>query len=144
MANWLGTRSVCDAGESTTIDIGAAVSGEDSIEEIFGVSLRRWMSFDESTKILTLTDAPIFVRIPRLSLRFRAGNDDGTRDADFTITLNGSVLASLHNTLLFEETLNYEEDRVERRGTSTVVREITDNDYQPTPHTPIRHRYVRC
>lgn len=120
-----------DAGETTTIDIGAKVSGETTIEEIFGVLLRRWMSFDASTKILSITDAPIFRTDTEITLRFRAGNSDGTRDADLTLTLNGSVLAALHNSLYFYECWNYntENDRIRVRGTTTTVPEMVDNDY---------------
>ena len=120
-----------DAGESTTIDIGAKVSGEDTIEEVFGVSLRRWLSFGESTNILTITDAPTVRKDTEITLRFRAGNDDGTRDADLTLTLNGSVLASLHNSLYFYECRNYNDDndRITVRGATTTVPEMVDNDY---------------
>ena len=118
-----------DAGESTTIDIGAKVSGEDEIEEVFGVLLQSWLSYDPTTKILTITDAPVVREDIAFTVRFRARNSDGARAANFVLTLNGSVLASLHNTLFFKECVNYEDGRVEVRGSSTVVSEMTDNDY---------------
>ena len=37
---------------------------------------------------------------------------------------------SLHNSLFFKNPLNSLPGRVERRGTSTIVNEMTDNDYR--------------
>ena len=54
----------------------------------------------------------------------------------YIITLKGSVLASLHNMLFFEEPLNFEPGRITRRGTTTIVPELTDNKKETfTTHT---------
>ena len=118
------------AGETATVDIGALVTDADDIEEIFGLQFH-WMEYNESTKILTLKDAPIVREDTEIRIRFLASNDDGKTPENYIVTLKGSVLASLHNSLFFEEPLNYEPEsgRVKRRGTSTIVKELTDNDY---------------
>ena len=116
-----------NAGESTTIDIGALVPNADTVEEIFGLQFH-WMDYNEATKILTLTDAPIVRDDTEIRIRYEAENQNGVEPADFVITLKASVLASLHNMLFFEEPINYEPERVTRQGTSTVVTQLTDND----------------
>lgn len=120
-----------DAESNATIDISALVSGAVRIEWRYGLQ-RSWMAFDGA--VLTLTDAPAYrdERCFRVGFRAydsRAFNADSA-DADFTITLNGSVLASLHSTLFFAEPINYEDGRVTEHGNpTTVVSEISDNDY---------------
>ena len=114
------------AGETATVDIGALVSGAEKVEEIFGLQFH-WMEYNEATKILTLTDAPIIREDTNIKIRFIATNADGETPADYIITLKGSVLASLHNMLFFEEPLNFEPGRITRRGTTTIVPELTDN-----------------
>ena len=114
------------AGESATVDIGALVSGAEKVEEIFGLQFH-WMAYNEATKILTLLEAPIVRDDTDIRIRFIATNADGETPANVIITLKGSVLASLHNMLFFEEPLNFELGRVTRRGTSTIVPELTDN-----------------
>ena len=118
-----------NAGEDLRIDVGARVSGADSIEEVFGAEITSWMDYDEQTRILTLTDAPIIRYDEAIEVRFRAWNPDGSSEADFVITLKGSVLASLHNSLYFKECLNYEDGRVRVQGRTTEITEMTDNDY---------------
>ena len=119
-----------DAGAAATIDVGARVSGADRVEEVFGAEIRSWMSYDEAMQVLTLTDAPIIRDDEVIVVRFRAWDTDDSSEADFVITLKGSVLASLHNSLFFKDCVNYEGNRVEIRGTSTKISEITDNDYE--------------
>ena len=121
-------RSI-SAGESATLNIGALVSDADEIEEIFGMQFR-WMEFDESTNRLILTDAPIIGEDTDIRIRFIARNAEGEEPADVIITLNASVFATLHNTLFFEEPINYLPGRVQRRNASTIVTELTDNDYK--------------
>ena len=121
-------RTDINAGETRRINIGALVTDAASIEEIFGLQFQ-WMDYNESTQILTLTDAPIIREDTDIRIRFLASNDEGEVPADYIITLNASVLASLHNSLFFVEPLNYEPGRVTRRGTQIIVTELTDNDY---------------
>ena len=116
------------AGETATVDIGALVTDADDIEEIFGLQFR-WMEWNEAIKILTLRDAPIVRDDTEIRIRFLASNDDGKTPEDYIVTLKGSVLASLHNSLFFEEPINYEDGRIKRRGTSIIVPELSDNDY---------------
>ena len=120
-------RRTISAGETATVDIGALVSDAEEVDEIFGVQYQ-WMEWNEATQILTLKDAPIVREDTDIKIRFLASNVDGDTPADYIITLNSSVLASLHNTLFFEEPLNYEPGRVQRRNSNTVVTELTDND----------------
>ena len=120
-------RSI-SAGESATLNIGQLVSDADEIEEIFGLQFR-WMDYNESTQILTLKDAPIVGEDTDIRIRFIASNAEGEEPADVIITLNASVFATLHNTLFFEEPINYLPGRVQRRNSSTIVTELTDNDY---------------
>ena len=119
------------AGETKTINVGSLVAGANKIEEIFGIQFQ-WMEFDEEAMQLILNDAPIFRENTVIRIRFEAENTEGRTPADLVITLKGSVLASLHNTLLFEEPLNYEPEsgRITRHGTSTIVTELNDNNYK--------------
>ena len=96
-------QSAIDAGGTLTIDIGSKVSGADEIEEVFGVQYA-WMEWNEATEILTLTDAPRIRKDTNIIIRFVAKNTDGETPADYTITLRGSVFASLHNSLFFKRT----------------------------------------
>ena len=120
-------KRTISASESATVDIGALVPNADTVEEIFGLQFH-WMDYNEATKMLELKDAPIAREDTDITIRFLASNADGDTPADYILTLEGSVLASLHNTLFFSEPLNYEPGRVTRRGTSTIVTELTDND----------------
>ena len=120
-------KRTISAGESATVDIGALVPTADTVEEIFGLQFH-WMDYNEATKMLNLHDAPIVREDTEIRIRFVASNADGDTPADYILTLEGSVLASLHNTLFFEEPLNYEPGRITRRGTSTIVTELTDNN----------------
>lgn len=119
-------RQTINAGESATINIGAKVSGAVEVEELFGLQFH-WMEYNEATKILTLTEAPIVREDTDIKIRFMATNADGETPTDYIITLKGSVLASLHNMLFFEEPLNFEPGRTTRHGTSIIVPELTDN-----------------
>ena len=131
------------AGESATVDIGALVANADAVDEIFGLQFH-WMEYNETTKILTLTDAPILREDTDIRIRFIAKNTDGETPEDVIITLKGSVLASLHNMLFFEEPLNFESGRVTRHGTSTIVPELTDNKKETfTTHTDFQHKHRR-
>ena len=121
-------RTDINAGETRRINIGAKVSGADTLEEIFGMQFQ-WMEWDETAKILTLTDAPIIDEDTDIRIRFIARNAEGEAPADVIITLKASVFATLHKTLFFVEPLNYEPGRVTRRGTQIIVTELTDNDY---------------
>lgn len=130
-------KRTINAGETAQVNVGALVTDADKIEEIFGLQFR-WMEYNESTKILILREAPIVRADTVIRIRFLARNEDGETPGDYVITLKGSVLASLHNSLFFEEPLNYEPEsgRVTRRGTTIVVTELTDNDYTTfSPHT---------
>ena len=118
-----------DAGGNLTIDVGARVSGAERIEEVFGAEIRSWMVWDETARVLTLEKAPILRDDEVILVRFRAWDSDEFSEADFVITLKGSVLASLHNSLLFKSPVNYDGDRISQRGTSTIIREMTDNNY---------------
>ena len=120
-------KRTINAGESATVDIGALVPNADTVEEIFGLQFY-WMDYNEATKMLELKDAPIIREDTEIKISFVAENADGKTPADYIITLNGSVLASLHNTLFFSEPLNYEPGRVQRHNSSTIVTELTDND----------------
>ena len=119
-----------DAQDNATIDISALVSGAVRIEWRYGLQ-RSWMAFDGS--VLTITDAPAYRDERCFRVGFRAYDSRAHAadyaDADFTITLNGSVLASVHSTLFFAEPINYQRGRVVEHGTTTVVDEISDNDY---------------
>ena len=121
-------RTEINAGETRRINIGAKVSGADTLEEIFGMQFQ-WMEWDETAKILTLTDAPIIDEDTDIRIRFIARNAEGEAPADVIITFKASVFATLHKTLFFVEPLNYEPGRVTRRGTQIIVTELTDNDY---------------
>ena len=123
----MAMKRTIHAGESATVDIGALVEDAEKIEEIFGLQFQ-WMDYNEATKLLILTDAPIVREDTNIQIRFIAENDEGETPGDFVVTLKGSVLASLHNTLFFEEPLNYEHGRVQRHNSSTIVTELTDND----------------
>ena len=122
-------KQTINAGESATLNIGQLVSGAEDIEEIFGLQFR-WMDYNESTQMLTLTDAPIIGEATDIRIRFIARNAEGEEPADVIITLNASVFATLHNTLFFEEPIHYLPGRVQRRNASTIVTELTDNDYK--------------
>ena len=119
-----------DAQGNATVDISALVSGAVRIEWRYGLQ-RSWMAFDGTT--LTLTDAPVYRQEQCFRVGFRAYDsrafDADFADADYLITVNGSVLASLHSTLFFAEPVNYQSGRVVERGTTTVVSTLTDNDY---------------
>ena len=117
-----------DVGEDDTVDVGGLVSDADRIEEIYGLE-GDWMVYDVDAQELILTDAPLVRDAIEIKMGFRARNDLGVRDAELTITLNGSVFASLHNSLFFKDCVNYETGRVTVRGASTVIAEMTDNDY---------------
>ena len=117
-----------DGGANDTIDVGGLVADADSVEEIYGLE-GDWMVYDVDAQELILTDAPLVRDAIEIKMGFRARNDLGVRDAELTITLNGSVFASLHNSLFFKDCVNYETGRVTVRGASTVIAEMTDNDY---------------
>ena len=80
------------AGESATVDIGALVSGAEKVEEIFGLQFH-WMDYNEATKILTLTDAPILREDTDIRIRFIATNADGETPK---ITSSRSKVRSWH------------------------------------------------
>ena len=137
-------RRTINAGETATVDIGALVPNADRVEEIFGLQFH-WMEYNEATKILTLEDAPILREDTDIKIRFIATNDDGETPADYIITLKGSVLASLHNMLFFEEPLNFELGRITRHGTTTIVPENsqitkTKRDVHHTHRFRYKHR----
>ena len=118
--------STIEAMQDARINIRALVPNADTIEVIAG--LEAWMAFDGTT--LILTDAPILEMDTEFKVVFRAMNTDGSRKANFMITVPRSNLVTLHNSLFFKEPLNYEDGRVALRGTPTKIIEMTDNDYE--------------
>ena len=119
-----------NAGQNLTINIGNLVSNAQSLEERYGMQFR-WMHFDESTHILTLTNAPQVPETTPIRIGFMAKGTTGEKDGEITITLNASRFTKLHNFLFFEEMKGYGEgENVTQYGTTTPVTEITDNDYK--------------
>lgn len=114
-----------DALESVRINIMGKVSGAMEIELADG--LRRWMDWDGAELIITQT--PVFRDDTEFEITFLAKNNDGVVPATYTLTVNGSKLATLWNMLLFEYPINYETGRIQRHGTSILVPELSDNDY---------------
>ena len=51
-------------------------------------------------------------------------------NAFLRVIVNASKLATLHSSLFFKVPINYESGRVTEHGTTTVVSEMTDNDYR--------------
>ena len=119
-------ESSVDALASASIDITGKVSGETEVTALRGVL--DWMEWDGTT--LDITEAPIFRKDTVFRVRFRAKSADGSTDATYLLTVNGSRLIWMHSTLLCKPPINYEAGRVEIRGTSTVVSEMTDNSYK--------------
>ena len=119
-------ESSVDALASASIDITGKVSGETEVTALRGVL--DWMEWDGST--LDITEAPIYRKETVFKIRFRAKSADGSTDATYLLTVNGSRLIWMHSTLLCKPPINYEAGRVEIRGTSTVVSEMTDNRYE--------------
>ena len=119
-----------DALESLTIDIASKVSNATSIEALGG--LQEWLSFDGSE--LVIEAAPILRKDTDFRVKFRATNDMGVREAFYTLTVNASKLAMLQSTLFFKPSITYDGDRVTVQGTSTIVREMTDNTYETYSH----------
>ena len=119
-------ESSVDALASASIDITGKVSGETEVTALRGVL--DWMEWDGST--LDITEAPIFRKDTVFRVRFRAKSADGSTDATYLLTVNGSRLIWMHSTLLCKPPINYEAGRVEIRGTSTKVTQMTDNRYE--------------
>lgn len=119
-------QSSIDALGDARIDIAAKVSNATEIEAIGG--LQEWLSFDGSE--LIIEDAPIARKATDFRVKLRATNNDGTRDAFYTVTVNASKLAMLQSTLFFKPSITYDGDRVTVYGASTIVREMTDNNYE--------------
>ena len=118
-------QSDIDALATTSIDIAALVSDEDDIELIDNGY--DWATFDGTT--LEITRAPIYRADTVIRFKFDATNDGGTERGIYELTVNASRLVHWFSTLLFKPALNYDGDRVEIRGESTIVREMTDNSY---------------
>ena len=119
-------ESSVDALASASIDITGKVSGETEVTALRGVL--DWMEWDGST--LDITEAPIFRKDTVFRVRFRAKSADGSTDATYLLTVNGSRLIWMHSTLLCKPPIHYEAGRVEIRGTSTKVTQMTDNRYE--------------
>ena len=119
-------ESSVDALASASIDITGKVSGETEVTALRGVL--DWMEWDGTT--LDITEAPIFRKDTVFRVRFRAKSADGSTDATYLLTVNGSRLIWMHSTLLCKPPINYEAGRVEIRGTSTKVTQMTDNRYE--------------
>ena len=63
-------------------------------------------------------------------ITLKATNDDGSRKGVYLLTVNASKLAMLQSTLFFKPSITYVGSRVRINGTSTIVREMTDNNYE--------------
>ena len=118
-------ESSVDALESRRINIAGLVSNADKIEVVAG--FEEWFEFDG--KFLIITEAPIFREDTEFRIYFVATNDDGARRGIYRLIVNGSKLATLHNSLFFKEPLNYQPDRVSMHGTATKIVEMIDNNY---------------
>ena len=78
---------------------------------------------------IRIASTPVLREDYTWEIALRAINIDGTADEKYTVNVSASN-QSLRNDVLFcEYPVNYVGDKVTRRGTSTIVREITDNDY---------------
>ena len=127
---WLtGTalESRIDALGDVTIDITEKVENATEIQALGG--LQEWLSFDGTH--LVIEQAPILRRDTEFRVKLRARNDEGVYvDAFYTLTVNASKLAMLQSTLFFKPSISYDGDRVTRYGTSIIIREMTDNNYE--------------
>ena len=119
-------KSSIDALNDARIDIASKVSGATSIKALGG--LQEWLSFDGSE--LVIEAAPILRKDTDFRVKLRAINDYGTQDAFYTVRVNASKLAMLQSSLFFKPSITYDGDRVKVHGTSTIVREMTDNNYE--------------
>ena len=115
-----------DALETRRINIANLVRRANNIEIIGGY--QSWLDFDGTD--LIVTEAPIVRDNTELRVKLRASNADGYRDAFYILTVNASKLAMLRDTLFFKPSITYDGDRVRRHGTSIIVREMTDNNYE--------------
>ena len=119
-------ESSVDALDSATIDIASKVTNATSIKALGG--LQEWLSFDGTH--LVIEQAPILRRDTEFRVKLRAKNEDLFSDAFHTLTVNASKLAMLQSTLFFKPSIAYDGDRVTQHGTSIIVREMTDNNYE--------------
>ena len=119
-------ESSIEALETTRINIANLVDGANKIEAVGG--LQAWLDFDGTD--LIVTEAPILRKDTEFRVKLRASNDDGYRDAFYILTVNASKLAMLQSTLFFKPSITYDGDRVTVHGTTRIVREMTDNNYE--------------
>ena len=119
-------ESSIEALETTRINIAGLVSRADKIEAVGG--LQTWLDFDGTD--LIVTQAPILRKDTVFRITLKATNDDGSRKGVYLLTANASKLAMLQSTLFFKPLITYESDRVTRHGTTTIIREMTDNNYE--------------
>ena len=115
-----------DALETKQINIANLVDRADKIEAIGG--LQAWLDFDGTD--LIVSEAPIVRKDTEFRVTLKAINTDGSRKAVFILTVNASKLAMLQSTLFFKPSITYNGDRVTVHGTSIIVREMTDNNYE--------------
>ena len=118
-------QSTVDAPETTRINIARLVTLANQIEMVGG--FQEWLDFDGADLEVT---PPILHDDSEFRVKFRATNADGYSDAFYSLTVNASKLAMLQNTLFFNEPITYDGDRVRHHGTPTIIREMTDNNYE--------------
>ena len=75
-------------------------------------------------------EAPIVRKDTVFRITLKASNDDGSRKGVYLLTVNASKLAMLQSTLFFKPSITYDGDRVTPHGASTIIREMTDNNYE--------------
>ena len=119
-------ESSIEALETTRINIANLVDRANTIEAVGG--LQPWLEFDGTD--LIVSEAPILRKDTEFRVTLKATNDDGSRKAVFILTGNASKLAMLQSTLFFKPSITYDGDRVTVHGASTIIREMTDNNYE--------------
>ena len=120
-------QSAVSALETTRINIANLVDRADTIQAVGG--LQPWLDFDGTD--LIVTDAPIVRKDTVFRVTLKATNDDGSRKAVYILTVNASKLAMLQSTLFFRfPSITYDGERVSVHGTTRIVREMTDNNYE--------------
>ena len=119
-------QSAVDALETTRINIANLVDRANKIEAVGG--LQEWLDFDGTD--LIVSEAPILRKDTVFRVTLKASNDDGSRKAVYILTANASKLAMLQSTLFFKPSITYDSDRVTVHGTTRIVREMTDNNYE--------------
>ena len=119
-------ESAVDALETKRINIASLVSRANKIEAIGG--LQEWLDFDGTD--LIVSEAPIVRKDTEFRITLKASNADGSRKGVYLLTVNASKLAMLQSTLFFKPSITYAGGRVTVHGTTTIVREMTDNNYE--------------